>query len=116
MTATDDNGRDDEFVQLLADYDEALAQDGTPPPSATPINGDLDQRLVAARECLALLEFAWPRHGKGEHGPASAAAPELLSLTGLRELGRFQLRRELGCGGHGVIFLAFDPLLGSAQE
>jgi WD40 repeat protein/tRNA A-37 threonylcarbamoyl transferase component Bud32 len=111
MAPIDERGRDDEFVELLAEYDEALAQGGTPLPSANPTNGDLDQRLVQARECLALLEYAWPRQDKGKHGCAPAVPSELHSLSGLRELGRFQVRSELGRGGQGVVFLAFDPLL-----
>jgi WD40 repeat protein/tRNA A-37 threonylcarbamoyl transferase component Bud32 len=103
MTAPDEPDRDDEFARLLAEYDEALAQGQTPPPASdTP--GDLGQQLVGARACLDLLEYAWPRQ-------RPAAGPGLSLVDGLQQLGRFQLRRELGRGGHGMVFLAFDPLL-----
>src|SRR5260370_42116022 len=106
MTPIDDPGSDDQFVRLLAEYDEVLAQGGTPPRSEFPTDGDLDHRLVEARNCLALLEYAWPRQGRGNSGGRPAADAELYSISGLRELGRFQIRRELGRGGHGVVFLA----------
>ena len=38
------------------------------------------------------------------------AAPQHQNQTP-RQLGRFVIQRELGVGGHGVVLLAFDPVL-----
>jgi serine/threonine protein kinase len=44
----------------------------------------------------------------GRHHPAGAAPPPGLPPT---QLGRFQLRRELGRGSFGIVWLAYDPQL-----
>src|SRR5207302_6469474 len=42
---------------------------------------------------------------------ATPGAPTVPAESPLR-IGRFEIRRELGQGGFGVVFLAFDPQLG----
>ncbi len=101
MNADDSAASAARITSLLAAYDEALAA-GLPPTVVR--RGDVSSRLRPRLErglaCLDLLERLWPV------APASPAG-----APGGR-LGRFEVRRELGSGGFGVVFLAFDPRLG----
>jgi WD40 repeat protein len=94
---------------LLAAYDEALAQ-GLPP--------TLDEQALASlgpdgggelREDLRWLERLARRRPRrrGANAPTDPGAPAAPDPP--RRLGRFHLLCELGRGGHGVVFLAFDP-------
>jgi eukaryotic-like serine/threonine-protein kinase len=70
-------------------------------------------RLNRAVATLALLQLRWPR----EHGHRDAAAPgggvhriRRPQLPGM-SLGRYEILGLLGAGGHGIVFVAYDPSL-----
>jgi WD40 repeat protein/serine/threonine protein kinase len=99
---------EEQWASWLAACDEALAAGGNPegrdvagpPPELRP---QLERELVGVQRARQLLRCI-PRDGVA----GSAPLPALPQTN----LGRFQIRRELGRGGCGVVFLAYDPLLG----
>lgn len=94
--------REQEFADLLAVYDDALAAGSNLGPEIAStfrdVPSELLERLETAKECLVLLENVWPRSSAVESAPA-------------KEIGRFEIVRELGRGGFGIVFLAYDPQL-----
>lgn len=81
--------------------EEAAAPPATPTPAA-PESEILDEAILADPKfvaCLERLEAHWPK-------PKVKTPP-----TALQRLGRFEIRRELGRGRFGVVFLAWDPQL-----
>jgi serine/threonine protein kinase len=100
------------FTDLLADYHEALAS-GLPPKADTPAPRTPEQaaRLEATLECLRRLE-ADRQRGLADKGKSPPPAWALVGPDAARQvIDRFELRRELGHGGFGIVFLAFDTVL-----
>src|SRR5580704_9250987 len=108
---------DDQFSHQLAAYDDALAAG-----SRSPVVGILEEddpksasELRGAEACLRLLEQKWPRSGRGENGAPRNEdrfdPSSMLWTSASTAANRFQLKRKLGEGGHGVVFLAFDTVL-----
>jgi len=93
---------EERFAAILAAMDAEVAGErprdgGMVGPESTLLQG----RLKESRQVLELLEAMWPRRG---HRGTSAEVPA--------RIGRFEIRRPLGCGGFATVYLAFDPLRG----
>ena len=89
---------------IVADRDALV----TPPVESMPPG-----ELAEVRDCLKLLERVRRAGLNGDPTPA-AHFEETLPITGEsgpRRIGRFELIRDLGRGGHGIVFLARDPAL-----
>jgi hypothetical protein len=60
--------------------------------------------------CLLLLRNCWPGR-QDPYATRPAASPSSPAVPLLPRLGRFEVRRELGRGAFGRVFLAHDPQL-----
>jgi serine/threonine protein kinase len=94
---------DERFASLLAQYEAKLTTGAPADTSQFSSLADprLAGRLVKAGECLELLEQVWPR--PRAQAPDGEPPPEAVD--------RFEVIRELGRGGFGIVYLAFDPVL-----
>jgi serine/threonine protein kinase len=97
---------EEHLLPRLIACDNALAAGAAlQDPSAADTPVELRPRLEGNLKCIQLLRQVLPRR----RAPQSAAAPAELPF---RQLGRFEVRRELGHGAFGMVFLAWDPQLG----
>lgn len=88
-------------------YDQALGTGLSPKQAwdSTLLDVVPDSRLKGLCELLDDLTVAWPRvRSDSAFTPSSEQLPA--------RIGRFDIRRELGHGGFGIVYLAFDPKLG----
>src|SRR5262245_31991080 len=96
---------DDDFTARLADLDEALAAGQTPAPITS--TSELDSRLQRGMVALqALRHLRLPKRADvptpGHHDGDTLS--NLKPGPAPRQLGRFEVIRELGRGGFGVVF------------
>ncbi len=130
MTGDDAGSFEDLYASFMAAYDEALAGRSPPDPADPEAPAELRSQMEGDLACLRLLRQHWPRsepasdagtpvEQPASSGVASEAATGLLAEASAADaddvpaqLGRFQIRRELGRGSFGRVFLAFDPRLG----
>jgi len=112
MNVNPNEPAEEQFTSLLIACDEALAA-GVPAPALTDADAasDLRSRLERGVACLQLLDQFWRTLSPG----AASAVPTAAGPSATRpfsQLGRFHIRRELGHGSFGTVFLAHDPQLG----
>src|SRR5262245_55443200 len=114
---------DEHLARLLAAYDQGIdGGDGKAPTIGVP-RSELPPRppLPGERTVQPLSSFAPNEGSVGELLPDSSRAGPPWSAGvqsdtpappgGAHRIGRFELRKQLGKGGCGIVFLAYDPKL-----
>ncbi len=107
MAVHDDEPIVQQLAELLPSYDEAL-REGNALAAETPSGVAEPEHLRRALVCLRRLHAKWPVTGSSS---SSVGTPSTDFCLPGSQLGRFEIIRPLGRGGHGIVFLARDPAL-----
>src|SRR5215216_1851710 len=115
MDSSDSLKIDENLARFLAAYDQEI--DGGDPKAVT-VNVPMPPEVSEERQVTPLHPSA-PNEGSfGELLPDSRSPVPLAPALGVtpapgtsHRIGRFELRRQLGKGGCGIVFLAYDPKL-----
>ena len=99
MNDEPDPVNDEEFTSRLLACDEALASGSPITILAENTSPELKTRLLRGLDCVQLLQQLRPQH---------RIEPEVDCPA---RIGRFEIRCQLGRGGFGIVYRAYDPLL-----
>ncbi len=121
MTQDFSSAADERFVDLICAYEEALTQSTECQATDESLQAEdptLVERLRTAQRGLHALDRVRRRWQPDAEVPSGAFREEPDTNRDLetqpyteRTIGRFRIQHEIGCGGVGVVFLAFDPRL-----
>ena len=123
MDSSDSFQIDEHLARLLAAYDQGIdGGDGKAPTIGVPRAESGPHSPLPGEKLVGPLNGSRANVGSASdllpdasRGPANLT-PRPITITpspgiGVHRIGRFELRRQLGKGGCGIVFLAFDPKL-----